>query len=70
MSTFTIEFDIEDDGRWIAEIREIPGALAYGPTRETAKRNVQALALRALAERLEHGEDGSNIDTIDFAAAV
>ena len=44
---FKIEFEIEDDGRWIAEIPEIPGALAYGATREEAKASVEALALRA-----------------------
>lgn len=44
---FKIEFEIEDDGRWIAEIPEIPGALAYGTTREEAKASVEALALRA-----------------------
>jgi predicted RNase H-like HicB family nuclease len=43
---FNIEFELEDDGRWIAEIAEIPGVLAYGATREEAKAHVEALALR------------------------
>jgi predicted RNase H-like HicB family nuclease len=52
----TIEIDRETDGRWICEIPELPGALAYGNTRETALASVQALALRVIADRLEHGE--------------
>jgi predicted RNase H-like HicB family nuclease len=55
-SAFTIETDQEEDGRWIAEVMEIPGALVYGATSEEATVKVQALALRVLAERLEHGE--------------
>jgi predicted RNase H-like HicB family nuclease len=54
--SFTIEFEREDDGRWIAEIPELPGVLAYGLTREHALAVAQALALRVLADRLEHGE--------------
>ena len=52
-----IEFDREEDGRWIAEIPALPGALSYGSTREEAARNVEALALRILADRLESGEE-------------
>ena len=55
-SAFTIETDQEEDGRWIAEVMEIPGALVYGATPEEAIVKVQALVLRVLAERLEHGE--------------
>lgn len=55
-SMFTIEVDREDDGRWIAEIPDLPGVLAYGQTRDEAITRSQALALRVLAERLEHGE--------------
>ena len=47
----------EADGRWLVEVLEISGVLAYGATREAAIAHVQALALRVLAERLEHGED-------------
>ena len=54
---FTIEIDREDDGRWIAEVADLPGAMAYGGTRQEAIERVQALSLRVLADRLEHGED-------------
>jgi predicted RNase H-like HicB family nuclease len=53
---FTIEVEQEEDGRWLAEILEIPGVLAYGPTKAEVIIRVQALALRVLADRLEHGE--------------
>ena len=56
-STFTIETEIEEDGRWIAEVMEIPGAMVYGATMDEAIAKVQALALRVLAERLEYGEE-------------
>jgi predicted RNase H-like HicB family nuclease len=52
----TIETEQEDDGRWIAEVPELAGVLAYGATREEAMARAQALALRVLAEQLEHGE--------------
>ena len=51
-----IEVEREDDGRWLAEIPELPGVMAYGQTREEAISRVKALALRVLADRLEHGE--------------
>ena len=51
-----IEFDREVDGRWIAEVVALPGVLAYGTTREEAQANVEIIALRTLADRLEHGE--------------
>jgi len=54
----TLESEQESDGRWLAEVPEIPGALAYGATRSKAMAKAEALALRALAERLEHGEAG------------
>ncbi|HEY6155109.1 MAG TPA: type II toxin-antitoxin system HicB family antitoxin [Candidatus Udaeobacter sp.] len=50
--TFTVETEQENDGRWIAEVAQIPGAMAYGSTREEAVARVQALGLRVLAERL------------------
>jgi len=56
MTQFTIEFDQETDGRWVAEISAIPGALCYGQSKEEASRKVEALALRILADRIEHGE--------------
>lgn len=51
-----IEVEREDDGRWLAEVPELPGVIAYGKTREEAISRVKALALRVLADRLEHGE--------------
>lgn len=53
---FTIETEQESDGRWIAEITNLPGALVYGATEEEAMIKVEALALRVLAERLETHE--------------
>ena len=53
---FTIEVEQEDDGRWLTEIPALPGVLAYGQTREEAIARAQVLALRVLADRLEHGE--------------
>ena len=53
---FTIEVEQEDDGRWLTEIPALPGVLAYGQTREEAIASAQILALRVLADRLEHGE--------------
>jgi len=52
----SIEIDREDDGRWIAEVPALDGVLSYGQTRDEAVARVQALALRVLADRLEHGE--------------
>jgi len=66
---FTIETEREDGGRWIAEVPELPGALAYGTTREEAMVKVEALALRVLAERLEHKETGAQPISIAIAAA-
>jgi len=62
--TFKVETEREDDGRWLAEVVELPGVLAYGDTQETALSRVQALALRVIAERLEHGEAGPELLSI------
>ena len=51
-----IEIEREDDGRWIAEVPDLPGVMVYGQTREDAVSKVEALALRAIADRLDHGE--------------
>ena len=67
--TFTVEFEREDDGRWLAEIVELPGVLAYGQTSDEAIAKAQALALRALADRLEHAEGAHEFLNISFAAA-
>jgi predicted RNase H-like HicB family nuclease len=53
---FSIECEREDDGRWLAEVPQLPGALAYGATADEAMAKAEVLALRVLAERLEHGE--------------
>jgi predicted RNase H-like HicB family nuclease len=54
---FHIEVEREEDGRWIAEVPEIPGVLSYGATAEEAMGKAEALALRALAERIETGDN-------------
>ncbi len=51
-----IELDREEDGRWMAEVVALPGCLAYGATREESVSRAKALALRVMADRLEHGE--------------
>lgn len=51
----TIEFDREEDGRWIAEVPQLPGVLVYGSTREEAEDKATALAFRVLAEQLDQG---------------
>ncbi len=51
-----IETEREEDGRWIAEIPDLPGVMVYGKSREEAISKVKAVALRVLADRLEHGE--------------
>ena len=52
----TIETERETDGRWIAEVPELPGGLAYGATESEAMAKAESLALRVLADRLDHGE--------------
>jgi predicted RNase H-like HicB family nuclease len=66
---FTIEIEQETDGRWLAEVLELPGVLAYGSSSDAAVARVQALALRVVADRLEHDEVGSEVLTISFNAA-
>ncbi len=65
----TIETEREDDGRWIAEVIELAGVMAYGESREDAMRRAKALALRVIAERMEQGEPSARATTIRFAAA-
>lgn len=50
-----VEFDRENDGRWIAEVPKLPGVLAYGRNKQTARRKVYAVALRTLADKVEQG---------------
>jgi predicted RNase H-like HicB family nuclease len=52
----TVEVDREDDGRWIAEVVELPGVIAYGASRDEAIERAKPLSLRVMADRLEHGE--------------
>jgi predicted RNase H-like HicB family nuclease len=54
-----VEFDRETDGRWIADIPALPGVMVHGGTRKQALAGVEALALRVIADRLEHGEGGA-----------
>ncbi len=64
----TIDTEQEDDGRWIGEVPELPGVLVYGATRDEAMARAEALALRVLAERLEHAEARAVALTITVAA--
>lgn len=64
---FSIEFEQEDDGRWLAEIPQLPGVMVYATTRQEAESKVQALALRVIADRLER--EHSTTDHVQFAAA-
>ena len=66
---FRVEIEQEEDGRWIAEVVDLPGVLAYENTSEEAQAKVQALALRVVADRLEHGEASADLVSISFAAA-
>lgn len=66
---FTIEIEQEEDGRFLAEVLGMPGVLAYGETREEAIARVQALALRVIADKLEHGEVTPDLVSVSFAAA-
>ena len=64
-----VELEQETDGRWIGEVPDLPGVLAYGTSRDEARTKVQALALRVVADRLEHGEAGPDLLDISFIAA-
>jgi predicted RNase H-like HicB family nuclease len=67
MMPYQIETEQEDDGRWLAEIVDLPGVMAYGRTREEAIQRVEALSLRVLADRVENGEevpDMANVFTV------
>lgn len=66
---FIVETEQEEDGRWIAEVLELPGVLAYGKTDLEAVAKAQALALRVIAEQLEHGEIAPDLVSVTFAAA-
>ena len=59
-----IEIEQETDGRWIAEAPDLPGVMAYGATQAEAIRKVETLALRVMADRLEHGEDIPQVNAV------
>ena len=67
--TLMIEVEQEADGRWLAEVPSLPGVVTYGQTRTDAYARVQALALRVLADRLEHGEAVPELLNVTFQAA-
>ena len=67
---FAVETEKEKDGRWIAEIPQIPGVMAYGRNRAQAVTRVEALALRVLAERIEHGKISPRIEQVFSVAAA
>jgi predicted RNase H-like HicB family nuclease len=69
MMRFSIQLARETDGRWIAEVPELPGTLVYGTTTDDAVAKVKALALRVVADRLDHGEAGPDLEGVSFAAA-
>ena len=60
----TVDLDREADGRWIAEVPELPGVLAYGQTQDDAIAKVKTLSLRVLAERIDHGEPVPETDEL------
>ncbi len=66
---FKIEIEREDDGRWLAEVPDLPGVMTYGKSRDEAMAHVQALALRVLADRLDHAEAASDPLNVTFKAA-
>lgn len=65
----TVEVEQEDDGRWLAEIPDLSGVMSYGATRGEAIARAEALALRVLADRLEHGECSEDLHSV-FAVAA
>jgi len=67
--TFTIELEPEDNGRWVAEVPALAGVMCYGKDRDDAIARVQALALRVIADRLEHGEAPTAFLNVTFQAA-
>ena len=64
-----VEIERENDGRWLAEIPDLPGVMSYGRTRREALAKAKALALRVLADRLEHDEDVPELGAIFMVPA-
>ena len=67
---FTIEIEQEEDGRWMAEVLELPGVMTYGKNAKEAVALAKALALRVVADELEHSERSESINQIRFAQAA
>ncbi len=67
--SLAVEFDREEDGRWIAEIPKLPGVLAYGSTKQSALRRVYAIALRTLADKVETGNTPAPVSRLFYAMA-
>ena len=67
--TFVIELEREEDGRWLAEVPNLSGVMCYGVDRDEAVARVQALALRVIADRLEHREGPAEFLNVTFHAA-
>lgn len=68
-ASFVVEFDREEDGRWIAEVPKLPGVMAYGSTRAEAQRKVHAIALRTLASKVEDGANPAPVARLFYAVA-
>lgn len=66
---YKVETELETDGRWIAEVVELPGVLAYGATEKEAVASAQALALRVLADRIEEQKEPTETVTVSIEAA-
>ena len=66
----TVEIDREADGRWIADMIDLPGVMAYGKSQEEALSSVKALALRVLADKMEHGELSADLPELTFGVAA
>lgn len=69
MTEFAIETEQETDGRWLAEVTELPGVMSCGANQDEAIAKVQALALRVVADRLEHDGARGDVLSISFTAA-
>jgi len=63
-----VELEQEEDGRWVADVVDLPGVLAYGATRNEALAKAEALALRVIADRLEQGERAPELNNLFIAA--
>ena len=66
---FRVEIEREEDGRWLAEIIDLPGVMAYGQTQDLALAAAKALALRVIADKLDHGELSADLADLSFLAA-